>query len=84
MDTCGQLITSPNLLKDLYLRTYQSRLSHRVIKSEYEDIFNMKTELWDILLDDCKSRKSEPWEMSDLQKVIKNLKTNKTRDPINK
>ena len=82
VDTCGQLITSPNLLKDLYLRTYQSRLSHRVMKSEYEDIFNMKTELWDILLDDCKSRKSEPWEMSDLQKVLKNLKTNKTRDPI--
>ena len=38
LDTSGQFITSPNLLKDLYLRTYQDRLSHRVMKTGYEDI----------------------------------------------
>ena len=82
VDSCGQIITSPNLLKDLYLRTYKARLSHRTMQIEYEDIFNLKTELWDILLGDCKLRKSEPWAMPDLEKVLKNLKTNKTRDPV--
>ena len=80
VDASGQIIPSPNLLKDLYLRTYQDRLSHRVMKAEYEDIFEIKSELWEILLEACKSRTSQPWEMSDLDKVLKNLKTNKTRD----
>jgi hypothetical protein len=39
MDENGQIITSPSLLRDLYLQTYSDRLSHRVMKSEYEDIF---------------------------------------------
>ena len=82
VDASGQIITSPNLLKDLYLHTYQDRLSHRVMKPEYEDIFEMKSELWGNLLEACKSRTSQPWEMSDLDKVLKKLKTNKTRDPI--
>ena len=82
VDSTGQFITSPNLLKDLYLRTYCERLSHRVMLSNYEDVYEMKTELWKMLLDQCKARKSVPWEMSELEKVLKNLKTNKTRDPV--
>ena len=30
----------------------------------------------------CRTNKSEPWQMSDLEKVLKNLKTNKTRDAL--
>ena len=39
VDSTGQIITSPNLLKSLYLHTYSERLSHRVMKSEHQDIF---------------------------------------------
>ena len=35
-----------------------------------------------MLLEECKSRKSAPWQMTELDKVLKNLKNNKTRDPI--
>ena len=38
-----------------------------------------ETEMWEILLEACKSNKSQPWKMADLDKVLKNLKTNKTR-----
>ena len=72
VDASGQIIPSPNLLKDLYLRTYQDRLSHRVMKAEYEDIFEIKSELWEILLEAYKSRTSQHWEMSDHDKVLKN------------
>ena len=41
-----------------------------------------ETEMWEILLEACKSNKSQPWKMADLDKVLKNLKTNKTRDQI--
>ena len=82
MGANGQIITSPNLLKDLYLETYSDRLSHRGMKSEYEDIFEIKTKLWEMTLELCRANKSEPWQMSDLEKVLKNLKTNKTRDPL--
>ena len=71
MDANGQIITSPNLLKDLYLETYSDRLSHRVMKSEYEDIFEIKTKLWEMTLELCRANKSEPWQMSDLEKVLK-------------
>ena len=82
IDTNGLIVTAPNLLRDLYLHTYCDRLRHRVIKNEYEDIFQMKTELWEMVLEECKLRKSEPWSMSELDPVLKNLKTNKTRDPL--
>ena len=82
IDSSGQMITSPNLLRDLYLKTYTERLSHRTIKSEYDDIYEMKTMLWEMMLYECKSKKSNPWEMSELEKVLKNLKTNKSRDPL--
>ena len=78
VDSNGQLITAPNLLKDLYLRTYCERLSHRVIKTEYEDIFEMKTGLWEMILETCRLVNSEEWKMSEMEKVLKNLKTKET------
>ena len=41
----------------------------------------MKTELFDLRLKLSESRKSIPWEMKDLDKVLSALKTDKARDP---
>ena len=77
----GLIITSPNLLKDLYLRTYSHRLRQREMKPEYLDVFCLKMELWESRLDELKQQKSKPWSKKDLDKVLKSLKNNKTRDP---
>ena len=38
-------------------------------------------ELWESRLDELKQEKSKPWSKKDLDKVLKSLKNNKTRDP---
>ena len=51
------------------------------MKPEYMDIYFLKNELWDSQLKMLKSIKSQPWEMKNLDEVLKSLKTNKTADP---
>ena len=82
MDENGLLITSPNLIKELYLQTYKHRLRSRQIKDDLWDIFFLKLELWNSRHDELLNKKSEPWKLEELEKVLKSLKTNKTRDPL--
>ena len=77
----GILVTAPNLLRDLYLRTYKHRLRQRQMKIEYYDMFFLKTELWNSRMIELTNAKSEPWSMKKLIKVLKSLKNNKTMDP---
>ena len=46
------------------------------------DIYFLKSELWEYRLNELKSAKSEAWTQDDLEKVLKSLKNNKTRDPV--
>ena len=41
----------------------------------------MKCKLWELRFEALKNTKSRKWTMQDLDKVLKKLKTNKTRDP---
>ena len=51
------------------------------MKNEYKDIFDLKTLLWELRYNEIKQLKSAPWEMSYLQKTLKGLKNNQSRDP---
>ena len=81
-DAGGNLVSAPLPLKKLYIETYKSRLEHRKIKAEYNDIYELKTLLWSLRYHEVKQVKSSQWEMSNLQKTIKGLKTNQSIDPI--
>ena len=81
LDKNGALITEPSLLKKLYLDTYTDRLKNREILPELTDLYEMKCELWRMQEEAMKLNKSKPWSVEDLEKVLKNLKNNKTRDP---
>ena len=80
-DFNGQIVTNPELLKKLYLSTYELRLRHRPIKPGYEELKSLKESLFKLRLKLCKSVKSEPWSESQLDKVLSSLKNNKSRDP---
>ena len=80
-DANGTLITSPNLLKKLYLDTYTDRLRNRDMKTDLLDLFSLKSELWESRIEELRASPSKVWTMEDLDKVLKNLKSNKTRDP---
>ena len=75
IDENGLLVTVPNLLKQLYLSTYVNRLRHRTMKTEFDDIFCLKMELWESRLTMLN------WTMKNLEDVLKKLKNNKTMDP---
>ena len=80
-DDKGNLITAVQPLKKLYLDTYVHRLRHRPIREELHDLFKLKNYLWEGRLEQLKRNVSKPWTLTDLDKVIKSLKNNQTRDP---
>ena len=79
-DKDGNLITGSEALKSLYIQTYVDRLKHREMKEEFQEMFELKTLLWDERMKSIKRVKSKPWTISDVEKVTKHLKNNQTRD----
>ena len=80
-DKFGNLVTSEGPLRDLYLQTYVQRLENRKMKEEFQEMFTLKTVLWNERLKKVKSNVSKNWTISDLDKVTKTLKRNQTMDP---
>ena len=80
-DRKGNTIVNHQGLKSLYLKTYQNRLRNRPIQKGFEEIRDLKIILFNLRKHLCQNRKSEPWEMKDLEKALKSLKKNKARDP---
>ena len=80
-DTAGNLITEVAPLKQLYLQTYIHRLRDREIRDELTDLFQLKTQPWAERSAQCSENISREWFMNDLDKVLKSLKNNQSRDP---
>ena len=53
----------------------------REVKAEVKQIDKLNTELFEKRLDMAKNNKSKPFEMKELEKVLKNVKIGKSRDP---
>ena len=67
-DDKGNLITAPNLLKNLYLEHYENRLKHRPIKDNYLDNYHKKVKLWQMRFEKLKSTRTDKWSIKDLKK----------------
>ena len=80
-DSSGNLITGPEALKKLYIKTYVDRLKHEEMKTDFQEIYELKTLLWSERLKSIKLNKSKGSSLSNINKVSKNLKNNQTRDP---
>ena len=80
-DSEGTLITAPEALKKLHLDTYTERLKPREMQPALKDIFILKTLLWKSRLQSLKMKKTAPWNLTHLDRVLSSLKNNKTRDP---
>ena len=82
VDQHGNIITSPEGIKDLYIEEYKDRLKNRKKKNELMDLYFLKTELWMSRLEYLKEKKSAPWNMKELESVLKGFKNNKCMDPV--
>ena len=80
-DRSGNLITNPMGLKHLYLETYIHRLRNRPIKTDFQEIKDLKTELFNLRMKVVHGSHTEPWNMDQLEKVLTSLKLDKARDP---
>ena len=76
-DSCGNLITSPESLKKLYLEIYKLRLAHRDMIPELTDIYDLKMKLWASLMQELRKLKSPPWTLAVLNNTLACLKNNK-------
>ena len=79
-DQAGNLITSQNGILALYKKTYMDRLSHKPIREEYEQLKELKENLFDLRYKISRMNKSEDWEVDQIEKVCKSLKNSKARD----
>ena len=77
----GRLVTAPNELKELYAKTFKHRLRHRPINDDLKNLEALKEELCSRRLELAKMTKSKEWDLKLLNKVLANLKNNKSRDP---
>ena len=80
-DINGKIITSHKDYKNLYLDSFVHRLRWRPIRDEYEDLFKLKEQLFEMRLQLSKLNKSPCWTEQQLNRVLASLKDNKSRDP---
>ena len=67
------MITNHVGLKKLYLKTYKERLRNRPIKTDFEELRNLKMLLFNLRTKLCKSRKTQPWNMEQKMEIHEKL-----------
>ena len=77
----GNIITHPKGVKKLTLDHIKHRLRHRPIKPTLVELGELQDELFKIRLARSKLQKSKPWTKKQLMKILRSLKTNKSKDP---
>ena len=81
IDSQGKIVSDQIGLKKLYLETFIWRLRERPMKPDLVEIKKVKEELFKAILKICKTNRSKPWTLQDLEKTLSGLKKNKCRDP---
>ena len=79
-DNACNMITINEELLALYKNTYMDRLAHKPISPEYQELKQLKENLFKVRCQISKVTKSEDWESEDIDKVCKSLKNSKARD----
>ena len=80
-DKDGNIISSPEGIKELCLEEMIKRLRHRKIHPKMIHLKLMKELLWKRRLKSARNRKTHGWNSCDLSKVLNSLKNNRCRDP---
>ena len=71
VDKDGNLVTNQEDIKEMANKAYTERLRNRPIKQGLEDIKESKERLAEKILSIAKDNKTEPWNINDLNDVLK-------------
>ena len=82
MNLDGKLITSEKEIEKLAINVFENRLKNRDMKIELSELREDKEFLFKLRLEKAKQNKTPPWTLKELEKVLKYLKNNKSRDPF--
>ena len=77
----GKLITNPKEKRKVTLDHFQNRMRKRDIKDDTKEVDDLNTKLFNKQLYLAKLNKRPPFEIKELEKVLKSLKPGKSKDP---
>ena len=80
LDDKGNLLTDNKAIERRAVEVYKQRLTGNKIVDNLTELEKDTNKLCSNRLKLCKERKSEPWDMSDLEEVLKKLGREKSRD----
>ena len=80
-DHMGKYVNAPGELKKLLAKEYKGRLRTRPVRPDLGPIDQRKRRILNMKLKLAGRKRSSPWTMQDLEKSLKDLKNNKSRDP---
>ena len=76
----GKIVTGPKDIKNVLAKEYKDRLRSRPIRPDLRNMKIRKEKIFEIKLKLAENNPSKEWNIDDLEKALKNLKTNKSRD----
>ena len=80
-DEQGNLITGKREIQEQSLKYYQKVLENRKISEDLKDHKEAREELAKKRMESASLNRTEDWTMDKLEKILKALKKNKSRDP---
>ena len=78
----GILLTDDIKIQKAAIDVYTKRLENRPMKNDLNHIREAKEKLCNNIIKIAQRKKTPPWNMKDLDRVLKNLKKQKSRDPL--
>ena len=79
----GKIITNPKEKQKVILEHFTHRMRKRPVKQEVMEILNKSEELFRKRVENAKTVKNCPFEMKELEDMLKCMKLGKSRDPEN-
>ena len=80
-DLKGNLVTSKESILQINLKSYTDRLTKNKMVENLKELEVMKDDLWIMRNRIAENNKTIPWTMQNLNKVLKSLSSNKSKDP---
>ena len=78
----GNILTTNEKINEAAVNVFSERLKNRPIKNTLQQIKEAKERLCKNILEVSKRNKTPDWNMKELEVVLKNLKKEKSRDPM--
>ena len=81
LDTDGNYVITEEAYKKLHVDTFKHRLRNRDIQPKYKKLHEYNMELFQLNRKLAKNKKTPPWTVAKVKKVLGSLKKGKSRDP---